>query len=1116
METSTRMPGKGRQYFRFLVITVTVLVGLLCTGVIVAGTTSPPTSRSLALSIPVQTAVRPAGGFTPTPCPAGVPCDTATATATCPPGVPCNTAVATATCRPAQCGTPTATPTETPSCPVPCLPTSTPTETPSCPAPCPPTSTPTPTCHPGGNCGPTPTCVPGGNNCGTSTPTLQNSTSTNTPTNTSTRTQTSTATRTQINTSTRTQTSTATRTATVTVTRTATATSTCVVLGHYTATVVVGTATILPGTVDLGNHCDDCLSQLVFPFPVQFYGEEYGKAVVSSNGNIQFVPESSSSASPCLPNTELNTAIMVYQGDLDTSGAGEGIFSATLGNAPNRTFVVEWRAHYGGGRTDITNVEVIFTENSSTIRMVYGDNTDEGLNQVSGMQLGQGEQYDQYSCHAPLLTARKAIDWIWFPPIVFCTPTPTATRPPTATATSTACVTTVLSNGFESGTLESYTSVVATCVPGGCGWTNVTTAAHTGTRSLFAPDVSEPSDQQLTSPPFTIPGSQPKLIFWHRYALEHPLWDGGELEISPNGGPWATVTPAAITPTYPAGVIPGTFMNPLVGKKGWTDKNPSWPAFDQITVDLTAYAGIPNTRFRFRLGTDHGNAGTGPALGWWIDDITVTGLCNTPTATRTRTVTPTRTVTGTPTPPCTPAPSGLTHWYPLDETTGSIANEVVFGATAFELNSPAHVPGKVAGGLSFNGINQWARVFPPWNSPALGTGDFSVDTWINVPASSLNGIQVFLDGRSFAPRGFEMFLYNGRLGVQLADQLPPPSGYSNYIAATQGGLANPGWHLVAVTVQRVTNGGTLWVDGVSMLTFTPRMGNLTSGAPLWIGRHHPNASSNVNLWFQGSLDEIEFFRRALTPNEVINLYNAGSGGKCKPETATPTVTPTPGPCWWCMTDVPVGSTFYLHITNLAYQGVVNGYLCGSNPNEPCIPPENYAYYRPGNDVTRGQIAKIVSLSAGLNDDVTGQQTYTDVPPGHTFWTWIERLSMHAVMGGYPCGGEGEPCDSEQRPYFRPYNNATRGQLSKIVSNAAGFSGTPSGQTFTDVPPGHPFYDWIERLAAAEIMGGYKCGGEGEPCDDEQRPYFRPFNNVTRGQAAKIVANTFWLDDWIEP
>jgi hypothetical protein len=871
---------------------------------------------------------------------------------------------------------------------------------------------------------------------------------------------------------------------------------------------VIGTATILPGGSDLGNRCNDCVSPLIFPFPVQFYGESYQKAVASSNGNVQFVPETATSSSACLPNPELDTAIMLYQGDLDTSGPGEGIFSATLGTAPNRTFVLEWRAHYPG-RTGTANAELIFYEGSSSIEMVYGANSDEGANQVSGMQLGQGEQYSQYSCHQPVLTAGKKIIWTWQPPLIICTPTPTATRTRTATPTATTCVVTVLSNGFESGTLEGYTSVVATCVPGGCGWTNVTTAAYTGIRSLFAPDVNMPSDQQLTSPAFTVPAGSPKLVFWHRYALEHPLWDGGVLEISPNGGPWATVTPAAISPPYPPGVIPGSFSNPLVGKNGWTKQNSSWPNWDQVTVNLSAYAGIPNTRFRFRLGTDIGNMGQGPIQGWWIDDITVTGNCATATPTRTRTP------TSTPTLPCTPTPTNMTHWWPLDETTGVIANEVVFGGNGVELNGAAHVPGKVANGLNFNGINQWVAV-PPVNSPKLGIGDFTIDTWISIPTTSLVGLQVFLDGRNFAPRGYSLFLLNGQLGFQMADQLPPPNGYSNYLAPTQGALANPGWHFVAVTVQRAANGGTLWVDGAPVLTFTPRLGNLSNNVPLWMGRHHPNSASNQTLWFRGSLDEVEFFRSALSTADIQGIYNAGAGGKCKPQPIPPTPTPTPGPCWWCLSDVQLGHTFYLDITNLMYQGVVNGYPCGS-PGEPCVPPGNYPYFRPGNLVTRGQIAKIVALSAGYPETPTGQR-FQDVPPNHTFYVWIEQLASRDLISGYPCGGLNEPCvPPDNRPYFRPGANATRGQLAKIVANAAGINDDPGAQRFEDVPTNHTFYIYINPLAQRGVINGYPCGGPGEPCvPPGNLPYFRPGNFVTRGQAAKIVANVFWLDDWIEP
>jgi hypothetical protein len=215
-------------------------------------------------------------------------------------------------------------------------------------------------------------------------------------------------------------------------------------------------------------------------------------------------------------------------------------------------------------------------------------------------------------------------------------------------------------------------------------------------------------------------------------------------------------------------------------------------------------------------------------------------------------------------------------------------------------------------------------------------------------------------------------------------------------------------------------------------------------------------------------------------------------------TSTPTqiIDATVTPCAITFSDVQADHTFYPFIRCLACRGIISGYSDGT--------------FRPGNEITRSQIAKMVSNAAALSND-PGEQIYEDVDPSHTFFTWVNRLSELGYMSGYPCDGvPEEPCNPPgNRPYFRPFANATRGQLAKIVSNAAGIGGTPTGLYFTDVPEDHPFYVWIMRLTNLGVMGGYPCGGEGEPCDDANRPYFRPFANVTRGQASKIVANTFY-------
>ena len=145
-------------------------------------------------------------------------------------------------------------------------------------------------------------------------------------------------------------------------------------------------------------------------------------------------------------------------------------------------------------------------------------------------------------------------------------------------------------------------------------------------------------------------------------------------------------------------------------------------------------------------------------------------------------------------------------------------------------------------------------------------------------------------------------------------------------------------------------------------------------------------------------------------------------------------------------------------------------------------------------------------------------TFADVPPANPFFSYIEQAASRGLMSGYPCGGPGEPCDSDNRPYFRPYVDVTRAQVAKTDSDSAGFSDTPppGTQTFADVSSFNPFYTYIERLAARGLMSGFTCGGPGEPCDPSNRPYFRPFNDATRGQLAKTVSNTAGFSDTPPP
>lgn len=250
----------------------------------------------------------------------------------------------------------------------------------------------------------------------------------------------------------------------------------------------------------------------------------------------------------------------------------------------------------------------------------------------------------------------------------------------------------------------------------------------------------------------------------------------------------------------------------------------------------------------------------------------------------------------------------------------------------------------------------------------------------------------------------------------------------------------------------------------------------------------------------------------VTGGPTVTPTSTSVGGNPSPTSTVPAVgspsaTPTqpPAGCQINFVDVQANSPFYSYIQCLACRNIIGGYACGS-AGEPCN-GSNDPYFRPGLNVTRGQISKMVSLAAVLTGD-TGGQRFEDVAPGSPFYDPIQQLAARSDINGYTCGGPGEPCGAGNLPYFRPGANTTRGQLSKIVSQAANFQGEPGEQRFTDAAPDSPFFQWIQRLANRNVISGYACGGDNEPCDPQSRPYFRSNANVTRGQTAKIVSNTF--------
>jgi uncharacterized protein YkwD len=126
-------------------------------------------------------------------------------------------------------------------------------------------------------------------------------------------------------------------------------------------------------------------------------------------------------------------------------------------------------------------------------------------------------------------------------------------------------------------------------------------------------------------------------------------------------------------------------------------------------------------------------------------------------------------------------------------------------------------------------------------------------------------------------------------------------------------------------------------------------------------------------------------------------------------------------------DVRQDNPFYVYVETARARGVISGYADGT--------------FRPGAEITRGQLTKAVVLAQAWPLINPPTATFRDVPVGSAFYVYIETAAARHVISGY----------SDNT--FRPGNPATRGQISKIVYTAitgdSGFRLTPHEQQTVD-------------------------------------------------------------------
>ncbi len=174
-------------------------------------------------------------------------------------------------------------------------------------------------------------------------------------------------------------------------------------------------------------------------------------------------------------------------------------------------------------------------------------------------------------------------------------------------------------------------------------------------------------------------------------------------------------------------------------------------------------------------------------------------------------------------------------------------------------------------------LNNGGTFFAPGiTENSISTGDFSIAFWMRTEQNT--GVQRIFDKREATPRniGYHMFVWEGKVGLQLADGQGETERCKHDVLTTQCTnyisnyyIADGNWHYVAVTIDRDAGDGIkLYVDNKLASTMNPtdRQGSLSSG----------NAVPLVMDAFGSTLDMDDFrlYGRVLEYQEITALFNS--------------------------------------------------------------------------------------------------------------------------------------------------------------------------------------------------------------------------------------------------
>jgi hypothetical protein len=246
-------------------------------------------------------------------------------------------------------------------------------------------------------------------------------------------------------------------------------------------------------------------------------------------------------------------------------------------------------------------------------------------------------------------------------------------------------------------------------------------------------------------------------------------------------------------------------------------------------------------------------------------------------------------------PSCYPAPSGMVLWHKAENNTFD-STPLGNGGTAEGLVT--YAAGKVGQAYSFTGFG---RVRVPDNPSLDLTNEFTFDAWIKPSTIYSGGLSsgavVSKVGGPGGNNGYQFGIsgngsINDTVFCQFNEFAQPWPG-NQLVATVPGGIPVGSWTHIACTYDNDTI--RAYVNGVLVgSNFVGPRTIVNSSSDLRI-----SSDDNDNVYFFGSIDEVEVFNRALSAAEIMGIVTADAAGKCPLPSCVP---PPPNMTHWWRAD----------------------------------------------------------------------------------------------------------------------------------------------------------------------------------------------------------------------